>query len=134
MNLEMIPVEIVGLKTNWQAVIRIIRQMGCMHIEELTDLPEVSARPLSLDRDTLRQQEELSLLVARVGGLLDALGGIHQKPVIYLTGNYLAEARAGVEELMPKVKALTSQRERLESEITSPPRYEATLCKLLTVI
>ena len=134
MNLEMIPVEIVGLKTNLQAVIRIIRQMGCMHIEELTDLPEVSARPLSLDRDTLRQQEELSLLVARVGGLLDALGGIHQKPVISLTGNYLAEARAGVEELMPKVKALTSQRERLESELTSLPRYEATLRKLLPII
>ncbi len=134
MNLKMIPVEIVGLKTNLQAVIRIIRQMGCMHIEELTDLPEVSARPLSLDRDTLRQQEELSLLVARVGGLLDALGGIHQKPVISLTGNYLAEARAGVEELMPKVKAFTSQRERLESELTSLPRYEATLRKLLPII
>src|SRR3990172_6379519 len=134
MNLEMIPVEIVGLKTNLQAVIHSLRQVGCMHIEELIDVPEVSARPLSLDRETLRQQEELSLLLARVGGLLDALGGVHQKPIISSAGDYQIEARAGVEELMPKVKALTSQLERLESELTSLPRYEATLRKLLPII
>jgi V/A-type H+/Na+-transporting ATPase subunit I len=134
MNLEMIPVEIVGLKVNLQAVIRTLWELGCMHIEELTDVPEVSARPLMLDRDTLRQQEELSLLLARVGGLLNTLGGIHQKPVVSSTGNYLIEARAGVEELMPEVKSLTSQRERLESELASLPRYEATLRKLLPIM
>jgi V/A-type H+-transporting ATPase subunit I len=134
MNLEMIPIEIVGLKTNLQAVVHTLRQLGCMHIEELNDMPEVSARSLSLDRDTLRQQEELSLLVARIGGLLDALGGAHQKPVVPPGENNLVEARAGVEKLMPKVKSLTSQSERLESELTSLPRYEATLRKLLPII
>ena len=90
MNLEMLSVEIVGLKTDLQATLHTLRQAGCLHIEELTDVPEISARPLSLDRDTLRQQEELSLLVARIGGLLDALGGIYQKPVISPSGNYLS--------------------------------------------
>lgn len=134
MNLEMLPVEIVGLKTDLQSTLRILREVGCMHIEELTDLPEVLARPLSLDRDTLRKQEELSLLVARVGGLLDAMGGAQQRPEGAPSGSYLMEARAGVEELMPKVKTLTSQRERLESELASLPRYEATLRKLLPII
>lgn len=134
MNLEMIPIEIVGLKTDLQAVLHSLRQVGCLHIEDLSDMPEVSARPLTLDGATLRQQEELSFLVARLGGLLDALGGAHQKPTIYPCGDFLAEARAGVEELMPKVKSLTSQRERLESELTSLPRYEATLRKLLPII
>jgi V/A-type H+-transporting ATPase subunit I len=134
MNLEMLPIEIVGLKTDLQPTIHILRQVGCMHIEELTDLPEVSARPLSLDRDTLRQQEELSLLVARIGGLLDALGGVHQKPVFSPAGNFMSEARTGVDDLMPKVKALTSKREQLESELASLPRYEATLRKLLPII
>lgn len=134
MNIEMVPVEIVGLKTDLKVVLHTLRQAGCMHIEELLDLPEISARPLALDRDTLRQQEELSLLVARIGGLLDALGGMQQKPIISPSENYLTEARAGVEELMPKVKVLTSQRERLESELTSLPRYEATLRKLLPII
>jgi V/A-type H+-transporting ATPase subunit I len=134
MNLEMIPIEIVGLKTDLQAVIHSLRQVGCLHIEELTDMPEVSARPLTLDRDSLRQQEELSFLVARLGGLLDALGGAHLKPAIPAPQNFMSEARAGVEELMPKVKLLTSQRERLEAELTSLPRYEATLRKLLPII
>jgi V/A-type H+-transporting ATPase subunit I len=134
MNIEMVPVEIVGLKTDLKVVLHTVRRAGCMQIEELSGLPEISARPLTLDRDTLRQQEELSLLVARIGGLLEALGGIQQKPVISTSGNYLTEARVGVGELMPKVKALTAQRERLESELTSLPRYEATLRKLLPII
>ncbi|MEW5940074.1 MAG: V-type ATP synthase subunit I [Chloroflexota bacterium] len=134
MNLEMTPVEIVGLKVNLQAVIHTLRQVGCVHIEELADVPEVSARQLALDRDTLRQQEELSLLLARVGGLLNTLGGARQKPAVSPTENYLIEARAGVEELMPRVKSLTSQRERLESELASLPRYEATLRKLLPIM
>ena len=135
MNLEMVPIEIVGLKTDLQAVVHSLRQVGCMHIDELTDLPEVSARPLSLDRDTLRQQEELSLLAARIGGLLDVLGGSKKIPETFPAGNnILLEARAGVDELMPLVKAHTSQRERLESELSSLPRYEATLRKLLPII
>jgi V/A-type H+-transporting ATPase subunit I len=134
MNLEMIPIEIVGLKTNLQAVVHTLRQLGCMHIEELKDVPEVSARSLSLDRDTLRQQEELSLLAARIGGLLDALGCAHQKPAVPPAENYLIEAHEGVEKLMPKVKSLTFQKERLESELASLPRYEATLRKLLPII
>lgn len=133
MNLEMTPIEIIGLKTDLQAVLHALRQAGCVHIEELTDVPEVSARPLALDRDTLRRQEELSLLLARVGGLLEALGGAPQKAVPP-GENYLMEARAGVEELMPSVKSLTSQRERLEAELASLPRYEATLRKLLPIM
>jgi vacuolar-type H+-ATPase subunit I/STV1 len=39
-----------------------------------------------------------------------------------------------VEELMPAVKSLTSRRERLESELASLPRYEATLRKLLPIM
>jgi len=136
MNLEMIPVEIVGLKTDLQAVLRALRQAGCMHIEELSDMPEVSARPLTLDRETLRQQEELSFLVARIGGLLEALDGTQKKTTIIPSPseNYLIEAFKGVEELMPKVKSLTSQREQLEAELASLPRYEATLRKLLPII
>lgn len=136
MNLEMAPVEIIGLKTDLQVVMRALRQAGCMHIEELGEIPEVSARPLSLDRVTLRQQEELGLLAARIGGLLDALGGSNETTTVPASPgeNYLVEAREGVEQLLPKVKALASRRELLESELASLPRYEATLRKLLPII
>ncbi len=135
MNLEMIPVEIVGLKTDLQTIIHSLRQIGCMHIEDLIDLPEVSARPLTLDRDLLRQHEELSLLVARIGGLLETLGCNKKSPeTFHAENNFLLEARMGVDKLMPSVKSLMSEREHLESELASLPRYEATLRKLLPII
>lgn len=134
MNLEMIPIEIIGLKKDLQAALRALRNLGCMHIEELSDMPETSARPITLDRDTLHQQEELSFLAARIGGLLDALGGARKNGASPLSENYLEEARKGVEELLPKVKDITSQREALEAELASLPRYEATLKKLMPII
>jgi len=135
MNLEMVPVEIVGLKTDLQTILHILRQLGCVHIDDLTELPEISARPLALDPGLLRQQEELSFLTARIGGLLDALGG-SQRPEIKSIpeGSYLAEAREGVEKLMPAVQSLTTRRAESESELASLPRYEATLRKLLPII
>jgi len=135
MNLEMIPVEIVGLKTDLQNVLHVLRQVGCVHIDDLSDLPEISARPLALDRNMLRQQEELSFLTARIGGLLDALGGRQQLEKETLPEkNYLAEARVGVKMLMPTLQSLTTRREELEAELASLPHYEATLRKLLPII
>lgn len=135
MNLEMIPVEIVGLKTDLQTVLHSLRQLGCVHIDDLTELPEISARPLALDPGLLRQQEELSFLTARIGGLLGALGDNRQPEMETVPErDYLAEARQGVEKLMPAVQSLTTRHEELESELASLPRYEATLRKLLPII
>ena len=133
MNVEMYPLEIVGLKSNLADTIQVLRDLGYVHIDELTETPEISARPLTLDRETLHLQEELSFLVARIEGLLDELG---EAP----TGDYplpveecLAEARTGVEQLVPKVQSLTTRREKLLAELASLPRYEATLRKLLPI-
>jgi V/A-type H+-transporting ATPase subunit I len=135
MNLEMIPVEVVGLKTDLQMVLHILRQLGCVHIDDLSELPEISARPLALDPKMLRQQEELSFLSARLGGLLDALGGSRSQEVEFvLDEDYLTEASTSVEKLMPQVQSLTTRHEELESELASLPRYETTLRKLLPII
>jgi len=135
MNLEMIPVEIVGLKSDLQAVLHVLRRAGCVHIDDLSELPEISARPLALDPDMLRQQEELSFLTARIGGLLDTLGCSHLAGIEAAPDkSFLEEARKGVETLMPAVQALTSRREELEAELASLPSYEATLRKLLPII
>ena len=130
MNIEMVPLVILGLKTDLQAALHSLRQAGCMHIDDLTESPEVSARPLTLDREALRQQEEMGFLLARIDGLLDVLG-IARGPA---EQGELAEARLGTETLMAKVQALTAQREKLHAELASLPRYEATLKKLLPII
>jgi len=133
MNVEMLPIEIIGLKKNLQLAIQTIRELGCMHIDEITESMGISARPLTLDRETLSHQEELSYLVARIEGLLDALSVQEVESVRPKKEDCLAEARNGVETLSPTVQSLADQREKLQTEIASLPRYEATLRKLLPI-
>jgi len=134
MNIEMLPIEIVGLKTDLQAVIHSLRRLGCVQIDELSESSQVSARPLTLDRESLRSQEELSFLTARIEGLLDMLGGGQPSEQIPTLEACISEARAGVEELLSKVKALVSRKDKLQAELASFPRYETTLRKLLPII
>jgi len=133
MNIEMLPLEIIGLKSDLQAVLHSLRRAGCVHIDELSESPEVSARPLTLDRETLRWQEEMGFLLARIEGLLETLG-IPRQEAPQPPGGDLNSLREGVEELVSQVQALTSRREKLGAELASLPRYEATLKKLLPII
>lgn len=134
MNLEMTPLEIIGLKTDLRAVVRALRRLGCVQIDRIEDAPQDSARPLTLDPETLRFQEDLSFLVARLEGLIETFGGRRGVHPAAVPEDCLEEARLRVEALMPAVQALTGRREKLEAELASLPRYETTLRKLLPII
>jgi V/A-type H+-transporting ATPase subunit I len=134
MNIEMVAIQIIGLKSELQPFVHTLLIQGCVQIEELAEAPETLARQLALDREALRAQEELIFLVARLEGLLDELGKGQPGEKMSSINECLEEAREGVETLLPKVQALTSRREKLQAEITSLPRYEATLRKLLPII
>ncbi|MGD9092367.1 MAG: V-type ATPase 116kDa subunit family protein [Anaerolineales bacterium] len=133
MNVEMLPIEIVGLKKNLQTAIQVLRQLGCVHIDEITESMNISARPLTLDRETLSHQEELSYFVARIEGLLEALSVHEAEQFTPSKKGCLAEVRNGVETLTPKVQSLSDRREKLQAELAALPRYEATLRKLLPI-
>jgi len=142
-NVEMLPLQLVGLKENLHAAIRTLRDVGCVQIDDLAEAPEVAARPLSLDRKTLRAQEELGVLVARIEGLLEMLGHTDKDSAHPVAAQpceaptaaaCLEEARQGLEALLPRVQELTARRDRLQAELSSLPRYETTLRKLLPMI
>ena len=111
MNINMLPLEIIGLKSDLQAVLHSLRQAGCVHIDDLSESPEVSARPLTLDRETLRWQEEMGFLLARIEGLLEALS-IPRQDQPQAPDKDLDAIREGVEELVSQVQALTTRRYR----------------------
>ncbi|UCH60027.1 MAG: hypothetical protein JSV61_00730 [Anaerolineales bacterium] len=134
MNVEMLPIEIIGLKRDLQNILHALRKLGCVHIEELVETQEISARPLTLDREMLQEQEELGFLAARLQGLLDNLGGASHRLDITLEQDYRLQARQGVETLLPKVQTLINRSEKLKSELASLPRYEASLRALLPII
>jgi V/A-type H+-transporting ATPase subunit I len=134
MNTKMVPLVIIGLKSDLQTVLHSLRRLGCVHIDEIAESTDVLARPLSLDRETLKLQEDMSMLAAQVDGLIEIMGCNSPTNTPFGSDEYMTEARLGVDELMPKVKALTSQREALRAELASLPRYEATLRCLLPII
>jgi V/A-type H+-transporting ATPase subunit I len=134
MNVEMLPIQIIGLKTDLFPMLHTLRNLGCVHIDPLEEMSEVSVRPLTLDRESLREQEANSFLLARVEGLLDALGGASTFVKMDGSPNLLAEAHSSVESLLPQVQSLIAQREKLQSELTILPRYETILLKLLPII
>jgi V/A-type H+-transporting ATPase subunit I len=134
MKLEMTPLEILGLKTDLRATVQLLQQVGCVQIDELDHSLGDAVRPLTIDGETLRTQEELKSLAVRVQGLLDVLGGNQTAAVVYESVDSHAEARTGVLELAPQAQALISRREELQAELDALPRYEATLRKLLPII
>jgi V/A-type H+/Na+-transporting ATPase subunit I len=134
MNIDMLPLEIIGLKSDLHSVVQTLRLLGCVQIDSLAEFPTVSARPLALDRDTLQKLEVMNFLVARLEGMLDILGYPKHLVSTPLPDDFLTLARLEVDRLLPKVQALTSRREKLLAEQASLPHYEATLRKLLPII
>src|SRR5574341_64165 len=129
MRLKMVLVQIVGLKhkpgveTPLRATVRALRRLGCVQIEELSVeiAGIVSARPLRPDRGTVRDQEELAYLVAKMEGLMAVLGIEQGEPGAVVSSaapgaDCAAEARASLDSLGSEVQVLTSRREALEAE------------------
>jgi V/A-type H+-transporting ATPase subunit I len=134
MTLKMTALEIVGLKADLQTAIHTLQRVGCVQIEDLNDQPSALVRPLTVEFEAFRSQEELKAASAQVEGLLDALGGRSIPAMESQSGPWIAEAQAGVAELAPKVQSLLSRRDELEAELEALPRYEATLRKLMPIV
>jgi V/A-type H+-transporting ATPase subunit I len=134
MNVAMLLVEITGMKADLQTVIHTLRGLGCLHIDELSDSSPVSARQLTLERDALNREEELTFLLARTEGLLKILGINIAHQATSFTDEILAEIHSNLGTLASKVQALTAQQEELQSKLALLPRYEVTLRKLLPII
>lgn len=134
MNIEMAPLEIVGLKANLKAIVHTLRQLACVQIDPVDEATGTTARKLTLDRGILQTQEEVSFLLAKVEGLSGILGegSSHKGPPVM--EDYLADARESVEFLTPKVQSLVDRREKLQSEFASLLRYEGTLRKILPMV
>lgn len=132
MNLDMTPVQIIGLKTELQQIVHVLGRLGFVQIDDVSAAPDITVRPLVPDHETLQAQEKTRLLLAQVDGLLNSLGGAVEVEAPSVDG--LAQVEQSVAVLLPEVQALTNRRARLQAELDSLPRYEATLLKLLPVI
>jgi len=134
MNLEIVPIEILGLKVDLEATVQTLQRLGCVEIDETNRSRSISVRPLTVDPETLRTRETLITLAAQVEGLLDILGAYPTTSTDYRPVNALIEACMGVAEVVPRVQSLVASREELQAEMDTLPRYETTLRKLLPLM
>ncbi|TET83162.1 MAG: V-type ATP synthase subunit I [Anaerolineales bacterium] len=134
MTLEMTCLEIICLKADLQTAVHTLQHLGCVQIDDLNEVPEISTRRLRMDAESLQNQEKLNLLATQLDGLLDTLGIDQIATLVPYTENILAETSIGLNELVPKVQALISRRDELQAELASLPLYEATLEKLEHII
>jgi V/A-type H+-transporting ATPase subunit I len=135
MKLEMIRVQILGLKSDLMLVLHALQRQGYLHIDPITEIPDLSVPPLTLKPEVLRVKEEITFLVAQLEGLLNTLGSsIFQAESLGNYGSYLDEIHEGIAVLSPQVQALTEHHEELKAENDSLPRFAATLQKLLPIL
>ena len=152
MSVKMTPLEIIGLKADLRATVRVLQSLGCTHIDELDT--SLGTHHLVMDSETVRAQEELRSLLAVVDGLIETLGNYAAPSVSSSAmkagisvaapelaaatdsepGDCIAETRARVAELTPRVQSLISSRDDLQAELDALPRYEATLRKILPIV
>lgn len=135
MKLEMTRVQILGLKPDLMAVLQTLQKQGCLHIDNLNEIPELSAPSLTIEPEILRKKEELTFLLAQVEGLLDALGiSISNAESLGNYEHYLNEIQAAIADLSPQVHAIIESHEKLVAEKDSLPRFATILQKLLPIL
>ncbi len=140
MKIEMARIQVAGLKSELNATIDALQQLGCVQIEDISEQDDISIRPLSLAGETAQKQEHLTSLVSRIDGLLNTLKEavpvtkIEDDQVDTADEDCIEAAEQGVETLSQLAQTLIADRDALQAEQTSLPRYQQTLGKLLAIV
>lgn len=137
MKIEMARIQLVGLKTELSPIINALQRLGCVQIEHIAEQGDISIRPMQPAKETTHKQEQVTNLVSRIEGLLNILkesGNFDGRTIETAPDYCIEEAEKNVETLAQTVQALIADRDALQAEQASLPRYQQTLSKLLTII
>ena len=132
MSQQMSHVQIIGLKTDLLATIRVLGALGCVHIDDVDAMPEFSLSRLTLDPAMARHADELNLRLLQVKGLIETLDiPEDQRPAPANGEDSPERVLEAVDNLLPVVQGLAARRDRLVSESGLLPRFLSTMRKLL---
>jgi V/A-type H+-transporting ATPase subunit I len=134
MLLKMAHIQIIGTRAQLDATVASLHRLGVLHIQ---DGPRSSTlKSMALDDTSLRLQEDLAFLAAR----LDALIRLLPDPEEHLHGTdshspwiareLVAQIRGELDHIAPEIQELAQRRDELQAEALSLPRYLASLRKL----
>lgn len=146
MLVRMSKLEIVGNKEVLPRVLQEIHQLGCLHIEDVTDQAEIgryTVRPMVLDEPGQYQKQELEEAVVRVGSIISSL------PKTTIAANllekqkaaadnawkeesaaFLREVRETLDAVEEQVRSLSKEKRDLLAEQANLARYQAVMTKV----
>jgi len=128
-------VQIMGIRSDLQKVVNKLHHLGTLQIDDINNIPDISAQELSLSADTQKAQEDSKYLITQIRGLIESLGCIPSKENLSSNEEVsLEEIRKNVNQLIPQIHELNLHKRELEGEFEILPRYGATLKKLLPIV
>jgi len=141
MLLPMARVQIVGTKRCQDKTVQFLQRLGAIQIDAWSERRAISQQRMTLSDEAINLRERLAYTVTRVEAVLAALPPL-KLPSWSEYENYYARSpdevldivTADLAEMAPQTQTLTTQRDQLEEQLGSLPRYETTLRRLLPLV
>lgn len=141
MLLSMVKVQIIGTKRCQSKAIQGLHRLGAVQIDEWNEARLLSQQRLAPSNEAIQLRERLAYMVTRVQAVLAALPILELLPSSEYEDHsarppdwLLRAVEADLVEVEPQAQALAGRRDRLEEQLGSLPRYEATLRRLLPLV
>jgi V/A-type H+-transporting ATPase subunit I len=141
MLLPMVKVQIVGTKQCQPKIIPLLQRLGTIQIDAWSETRALAQQRMTLSDETISLRERLAYTVTRIEAVLTALPPLKLRPWSEYENYYarspdqvLSIVTADLAEVSPQAQKLTTQRDQLEEQLGSLPRYETTLRRLLPLV
>jgi len=141
MLLPMAKIQIIGTKRCRDDTVRLLQQLGAVQIDDWRESRAVFQQRMTLNDDTINRRERLAHIITRLEAVLTALPPVEAPPwptdekYSDLPADQLIDIVASeLAEIAPKAQTLTNERNQLEEQLGSLPRYETNLRHLLPLV
>lgn len=125
MILKMARVQILGMKEALDRTISVLHNFGHLQIDDVREAPDVLIQPLEISETLHSQQEEATLLIASINGLIELFSrSTKSKRETSLEAEEdFVTIKSKVGDLTSQVQYLNNQRKTLQDELVSASRY-----------
>ena len=129
MILKMARVQIWGMKDSLDRVIPVLHNFGQLQIDDVRNVPDALIQPLEISESLQSRQEEVTLLIASINGLIELFSRIKKSrdEVSLSIEEDFVTIKTRVADISSQVQYLNNQRKTLQDELVSLSKYNDML-------
>ena len=141
MLISMTRLQIIGTKRCQARTVQLLHHLGAVQVDMWGEARALSQQHMTVSDEAINLRERLAYMATRVDSVLAALPAL-ELPLFPEYEDYytrpadqlLRVVEADLVEVEPRAQALITRHDRLEEQLGSLPRYEATLRQLLPLV